>query len=87
MDEFFIFPAVAVQSSIIHKDAVHRAVSVLLGADEVGKQSPDTITSTSAPRIIDVFGITRFRYDPIKKIFYQYVSSSSSPPSPFILSE
>ncbi|XP_022137711.1 DNA polymerase epsilon subunit B isoform X2 [Momordica charantia] len=65
----------SLQSSIIHKDAVHRAVSVLLGADEVGKQSPDTITSTSAPRIIDVFGITRFRYDPIKKIFYQHTGS------------
>ena len=63
----------AVQSSIIDKDAVHRVVSILLAADEAGEECPDTSTSTSALCIIDAFDISKFRYDPIKKIFYMYV--------------
>ena len=67
------FATMAVQSSIIDKDAVHRVVSILLAADEAGEECPDTSTSTSALCIIDAFDISKFRYDPIKKIFYMYV--------------
>lgn len=70
---FFVFVVVAVQSLILDKDEVHRAVSKLLATDKVGEESPDTVTSTSALCIINAFDIPKFRYDPIKKIFHLYV--------------
>ncbi|XP_022998323.1 DNA polymerase epsilon subunit B [Cucurbita maxima] len=65
----------SLQSSIIDKDAVHRVVSILLAADEAGEECPDTSTSTSALCIIDAFDISKYRYDPIKKIFYMHTGS------------
>lgn len=72
MDNFFVFVSMAVQSLILDSDVVHRVVSIL-ASDEVGKESLDTITSTSALCIIDAFDISKFRYNPIKKIFHLYV--------------
>lgn len=69
MDSFFVLAIVAVKSPILDKDAVHRVISIMVAADKVGEESPNTITSTSALCIINAFDIPKFRYDPIKKIF------------------
>lgn len=73
MENFFVFSTVAVKSSILDKDAVHRVISIMLASDEVGEESPTTSTSTHALCIINAFDISKFRYDPIKKIFHLYV--------------
>ncbi|KAE8653182.1 DNA polymerase epsilon subunit B [Cucumis sativus] len=59
----------SLKSPILDKDAVHRVISIMVAADKVGEESPNTITSTSALCIINAFDIPKFRYDPIKKIF------------------
>jgi DNA polymerase epsilon subunit 2 len=69
---------VAVKSSIIDKEPVHRVVSLLLEAEAAAAdESPDSVggSSASAIRVIDAFLIPKFRYDPIKKIFHEYVDS------------
>ncbi|XP_043697593.1 DNA polymerase epsilon subunit B-like [Telopea speciosissima] len=58
--------------SILDKDSVHRVVSLLLEADAAVEVNPST-SNRSALRIIDAFVIPKFCYDPIKKIFYEYV--------------
>lgn len=71
----------AVKSSIIDKEPVHRVVSLLLKAEAAGatEDSLDNDGGTAGPlgssiRVIDVFLVPKFRYDPIKKTFYEYVS-------------
>jgi DNA polymerase epsilon subunit 2 len=64
----------AVQSSILDRDAVRRVVALLVEAEEaVDAASPATISSRSALRVADAFLVPRFHYDPIKKVFYEYV--------------
>lgn len=72
MDSFFVLSIMAVKSPILEKDGVHRVISKLLAAEEAEEASPNTITSTTALCIIDAFDISKFRYDPIKKIFHRY---------------
>lgn len=63
----------AVKSSILDKDAVHRVVSLLLEAEAAVEPSGgDSSTDRSGLRVIDAFIIPKFCYDPIKKVFYEY---------------
>uniref|UniRef100_A0A0D3G3K2 DNA polymerase II subunit 2 n=3 Tax=Oryza TaxID=4527 RepID=A0A0D3G3K2_9ORYZ len=62
------------QSSILDRDAVRRVVALLVEADEaVDAASPAATSARSALRVVDSFVVPRFHYDPIKKVFYEYV--------------
>ena len=63
----------AVKSSILDKEPMNRVVSLLLEAEAATavEESPNS----SGLRIIDGFIIPKFRYDPVKKVFYEYVKS------------
>lgn len=62
---------------------MHRVVALLLEAeaavddDDVDNEATGG-PSSSAIRVVDAFFVPKFRYDPIKKIFYEYVMSPSS---------
>lgn len=66
---------VAVKSTVIDKDAVHGVITLLLEAEAAVDESSDgaVTTTTSALRVIDAFLVPKFRYDPIRKLFYEYV--------------
>lgn len=75
----------SVKSSIIDREPVHRVVALLLEAeaavddDDVDNEATGgPPSSSSAIRVVDAFFVPKFRYDPIKKIFYEYVMSPSS---------
>ncbi|KAK9278181.1 hypothetical protein L1049_027741 [Liquidambar formosana] len=62
-------------SSILGKEPVHRVVSLLLEAEAAADEtheSPISTTNRSALRLIDAFLIPKFRYDPIRKVFYEH---------------
>lgn len=70
----------AVKSSILDKEPVNRVVNLLLEAEAAAEETPSTSNSAStsgsnksALRIIDAFFIPKFRYDPVRKFFYEYV--------------
>ena len=70
----------AVQSSILDRDAVRRVVALLVEAEEaVDAASPAVASARSALRVVDAFLVPRFHYDPIKKVFYEYVYPAFSP--------
>lgn len=76
------YAAKTVKSSIIDKDPVHRVVSLLLEAEAAAEDGPDIDgvtggSSASSIRVIDAFLVPKFRYDPIKKIFYEFVTRHS----------
>ncbi|MBA0806578.1 hypothetical protein Gohar_022450, partial [Gossypium harknessii] len=62
-----------VKSSIIDKEAVHQVVSLLLDAEAAEEESPSS--SHFSIRVVDAFLIPKFRYDPIKKHFFQHAGS------------
>lgn len=63
----------SLKSSILDKDSVHRVVSLLLEADAAVEESLTASTSNrSTLRVIDAFVIPKFRYDPVKKVFYEH---------------
>ncbi|XP_042960648.1 DNA polymerase epsilon subunit B isoform X1 [Carya illinoinensis] len=67
----------SLKSSIIDKDPVHRVVSLLLEAEAAAEDGPDIDgvtggSSASSIRVIDAFLVPKFRYDPIKKTFYEH---------------
>lgn len=64
---------VAVRSSILDREAVNQVVSSLLEADAAAEENPNTSTGFggSALRIINTFDILKFRYDPVKKAFFE----------------
>ncbi|KAJ9183147.1 hypothetical protein P3X46_007051 [Hevea brasiliensis] len=69
---------VGVKSSIIDKEPIHRVISGLLEADDAVEQtSSDTVSSHAAIRVIDAFLVPKFRFDPIKKQFYQHTGGLS----------
>jgi DNA polymerase epsilon subunit 2 len=69
----------AVKSSILDRDAVRRVVSLLVEAEEaVDAASPAATSARSALRVVDSFVVPRFHYDPIKKVFYEYVDTATS---------
>uniref|UniRef100_A0A0D9ZUL0 DNA polymerase epsilon subunit n=1 Tax=Oryza glumipatula TaxID=40148 RepID=A0A0D9ZUL0_9ORYZ len=64
------------QSSILDRDAVRRVVALLVEAEEaVDVASPAATSARSALRVVDSFVVPRFHYDPIKKVFYEYVDA------------
>ncbi|XP_057978119.1 DNA polymerase epsilon subunit B isoform X2 [Malania oleifera] len=60
------------KSSTLDKESVHRVVSLLLKAEAAVEESPCSISSRSALRIIDAFLVPKFCYDPIKKLFHEH---------------
>jgi hypothetical protein len=71
---------VIVKSSIIDREPVHRVVTLLLEAEAASNAfddegpGPSSDSSSSAIRVIDSFLIPKLHYDPIKKIFHEYVT-------------
>ncbi|TYH68698.1 hypothetical protein ES332_D05G004700v1 [Gossypium tomentosum] len=63
----------SLKSSIIDKESVHQVVSLLLDAEAAEEESPSS--SHSSIRVVDAFLIPKFRYDPIKKHFFQHAGS------------
>ncbi|KAG5233824.1 DNA polymerase epsilon [Salix suchowensis] len=65
-----------VKSSILDKEPVSRVIASLLAADDAVEEdfiSDGAVSSsTSAIRVIDAFLIPKFRYDPIRKQFYEH---------------
>ncbi|GLU18413.1 hypothetical protein SLE2022_347170 [Rubroshorea leprosula] len=63
----------SLKSSIIDKEPLQKVVSLLLEAEGVvAEECPSSVSSHSALRIIDVFFVPKFRFDPIKKHFYEH---------------
>ncbi|THU57816.1 hypothetical protein C4D60_Mb03t07530 [Musa balbisiana] len=62
----------SVKSSILDREAIRRVVSLLLNADAAVDASAASTSSRFALRVIDAFLIPRFRYDPIKNVFYEH---------------
>ncbi|KAG1334197.1 DNA polymerase epsilon subunit B [Cocos nucifera] len=62
----------SLKSSILDREAIHRVVSLLLDADAAVDPSCTVASNRAALRVIDAFVIPRFRYDPIKKVFYEH---------------
>ncbi|XP_022731107.1 DNA polymerase epsilon subunit B isoform X1 [Durio zibethinus] len=63
----------SVKSSIIDKEAVHGVISLLLEAEAAEEEYPTS--SRSSIRVVDAFLVPKFRYDPIKKHFFQHAGS------------
>ncbi|KAK8490390.1 hypothetical protein V6N13_076406 [Hibiscus sabdariffa] len=63
----------SLKSSIIDKEAVHPVISLLLEAEAAEEESPSS--SHSSIRVVDAFLVPKFRYDPIKKHFFQHTGS------------
>ncbi|RWW33196.1 hypothetical protein GW17_00002100 [Ensete ventricosum] len=61
----------SLKSSILDREAIRRVVSLLLNADAAVAPSAASTSSRFALRVIDAFVIPRFRYDPIKNVFYE----------------
>jgi DNA polymerase epsilon subunit 2 len=70
-----IFPSlckIAVKSTIIDLEQVQRAVNLLLEADaEEEINNNFASSSSSAIAVINVFDIPRYKYDAIRRNFYQ----------------
>ncbi|KAL6967836.1 DNA-directed DNA polymerase epsilon, subunit B [Sarracenia purpurea var. burkii] len=62
----------SLKSSILDKEPVHRVVSLLLEADAAVEESPNSSSSSGGLRFIDAFITPKFRYDPVKKVFYEH---------------
>ncbi|XP_021892680.1 DNA polymerase epsilon subunit B isoform X2 [Carica papaya] len=61
------------KSSVIDKEPIKRVVSLLLEADGATvDESPGPASSRSAIRVTDAFLVPKFRYDLVKKQFYEY---------------
>ncbi|GMI92899.1 CYCLOPS 2, DNA polymerase epsilon subunit B2 [Hibiscus trionum] len=62
----------SLKSSIIDKEAVHPVIRLLLEAEAAEEESPPSLSSI---RVVDAFLVPKFRYDPIKKHFFQHTGS------------
>ncbi|XP_061356039.1 DNA polymerase epsilon subunit B [Gastrolobium bilobum] len=66
----------SLKSTIIDKEPVHRVVSLLLEAEATVEENSDaSATAASAIRVVDAFLIPKYKYDPIRKQFYEHTSS------------
>ncbi|BBH04223.1 DNA polymerase epsilon subunit B2 [Prunus dulcis] len=59
------------------KETVHRIATRILGADAAINETSDgdDVIRASDLLIIDAFKVPKFRYDPIKKVFYKHTGS------------
>ncbi|XP_039127391.1 DNA polymerase epsilon subunit B [Dioscorea cayenensis subsp. rotundata] len=62
----------SLKSSILDRDAIQRVVSLLLEAESAVEPTASVASSRTALRVIDVFLVPRFRYDSIKRVFYEH---------------
>lgn len=64
----------SLRSSILDREAVSQVVSSLLEADAAAEENPNNTIGFggSALRIINTFDVSKFRYDPVKKTFYEH---------------
>ncbi|XP_052201832.1 DNA polymerase epsilon subunit B [Diospyros lotus] len=70
----------SLKSSILDHEPVHRVISLLREAEAAGgsdavDEIPDSssaFSSSAALRIIDIFIIPKFHYDPVKKVFFEH---------------
>ncbi|XP_058766140.1 DNA polymerase epsilon subunit B-like [Vicia villosa] len=68
----------SIKSTVIDVEPVQRVVNLLLEADEAGETFETfASSSSSAIVIIDVFDVPRYKYDAIRRNFYQYPGSLS----------
>ncbi|XP_020587022.1 DNA polymerase epsilon subunit B [Phalaenopsis equestris] len=67
----------SLKSSILDGEAIRRVVNLLLEAETAVDPSSSAVSSRSALRVVDAFVIPRFCYDPIKKVFYEYIGKLS----------
>ncbi|KAF7813463.1 DNA polymerase epsilon subunit B [Senna tora] len=65
----------SLKSTVIDKEPVHRVVSLLLEAEAAVEESSDAVGSGSVLRVVDAFLVPKFRYDAIKKQFYEHTGS------------
>ncbi|KAL9432618.1 hypothetical protein AB3S75_027613 [Citrus x aurantiifolia] len=65
----------SLKSSIIDKESVNRVTSVLLQAEAAAEGDSGSASNHSAIRVIDAFLVPKFRYDSIKKHFYQHAGN------------
>ncbi|PKA49599.1 DNA polymerase epsilon subunit 2 [Apostasia shenzhenica] len=65
------------KSSILDKEAVRRVVNLLLEAEAAVDPASSSASNRLALRVIDAFVIPRFRYDSIKKVFYEHTGKLS----------
>ncbi|KAK1287172.1 hypothetical protein QJS10_CPB19g01621 [Acorus calamus] len=64
----------SLKSSILDRDSIHRVVSLLLEAESAAVETDPVGPSTSSRsslRVIDAFLVPKFRFDPVKKVFYE----------------
>ncbi|XP_027924509.1 DNA polymerase epsilon subunit B [Vigna unguiculata] len=68
----------SLKSTIIDKETVHRVVSQLLEVEADVEDSSDPGTSTSsALRVVDAFDFPKYKYDTIRKQFYEHTGTLS----------
>ncbi|KAL2328055.1 hypothetical protein Fmac_021482 [Flemingia macrophylla] len=65
----------SLKSTIIDKELVVRVASQLLEADASLEEDPEASASASAFRFIDAFVIPKYKYDAVRKQFYEYTGS------------
>ncbi|XP_057446745.1 DNA polymerase epsilon subunit B [Lotus japonicus] len=68
----------SLNSTIIDKEPVHRVVTLLLKAEAAAEddESPDdSAAAASALRVVDAFLVSKFKYDAIRKQFYEHPGS------------
>ncbi|KAK7380120.1 hypothetical protein VNO78_32543 [Psophocarpus tetragonolobus] len=65
----------SLNSTIIDKETVQHVVSLLLEADDAMPESSDAAATTSAICVIDAFLIPKYKYDTIRKQFYEHPGS------------
>ncbi|XP_052722973.1 DNA polymerase epsilon subunit B isoform X2 [Vigna angularis] len=68
----------SLKSTIIDKETVHRVVSQLLEVEADMEDSSDAGTSTSsAIRVVDAFLVPKYKYDTVRKQFYEHKGTLS----------
>ncbi|WVZ16043.1 hypothetical protein V8G54_013609 [Vigna mungo] len=68
----------SLKSTIIDKETVHRVVSQLLEVEADMEDGSDAGTSTSsAIRVVDAFLIPKYKYDTVRKQFYEHTGTLS----------
>ncbi|XP_047150132.1 DNA polymerase epsilon subunit B [Vigna umbellata] len=68
----------SLKSTIIDKETVHRVVSQLLEVEADMEDSSDAGTSTSsAIRVVDAFLVPKYKYDTVRKQFYEHTGTLS----------